>query len=472
MRKITRVGVTFLAIGMAAVTGCGGVSGPPKPRLIAGGGLGDGDIDGYLFVYATDDDTRAAIPNATVRLGASSAASPCLATTDATGLASFTADTCPGLKGPQTLTITATGYAPATVIGFNATNMTGTLRPTVRPDVPTATVSGTIAGWETLTPPAAGHQTLALIGYTQAPQLGDRANDVPQGTRTISVLAGAATFDIPANICVRNALADDCAWTLNTRTGPQAHYAIIIDQDGRGTDDDDSDDVTTVVGWAIKTNLTFSAGQTARDESLTIIADADMQSFSAAFSGMPAGLGYVASYPMLNLGDAGRIPIILPTLDLDHTTTRLPKLTGPFAGGSYDLIAQARSAMGNEVPGSLTWLRHIDISKTVTVNDWLSTPGVVAVAAGTYSFAAAAGATLHSAEIQSPDGERLWGVTIFDGSTSFTLPALTPDPVPAGAARLSVSALRIPGIDLNDAVFDDLQDTITGLSTNAISFTH
>ena len=30
--------------------------------------------------------------------------------------------------------------------------------------------------------------------------------------------------DIPANICVRNALVDDCNWVLTTHTGQQAHF--------------------------------------------------------------------------------------------------------------------------------------------------------------------------------------------------------------------------------------------------------
>ena len=106
------------------------------------------------------------------------------------------------------------------------------------------------------------------------------------------------------------------------------------------------------------------------------------------------------------------------------------------------------------------------------VSSWLATPSVVAVAGGNYSFGAASGATLHAADIESTNGERLWAVTIFDGSTSFTLPTLTPDPIPAGSARLKVSALKIPGVDLNDVVFDELQDEITALSTNAITFTH
>jgi hypothetical protein len=471
MRNPQRVGVTFLAVGLVTALGCGGVTGPAKPRYIPGGGVGDGDIDGTLFVYVADEDARTVLPGATVRVGASNAASPCTATTDGTGLASFTSETCPGLKGKQTVTITATGYAPATVIGMNATNLTSTLRPTVRPDVPTATVSGTIAGWDALPDPPLGHQLLALVGYSQAPELGDRANDIKQGTRSIAV-TGLGMTDIAANICVRNVLADDCNWTLTTRTGAQAHYAVILDADPRGTDNDDSDDVLTVIGWALKTNLTFAAGQSASGETLTIIPAADMQPLSAAFSSMPAGLTYVASYPMLNLGDAGRIPIVVPALDLQHTMTSVPKATGPLAGASYDLIAQARSTKENDVPGSLTWRRGIDVTKTATVDKWLATPSVVAVAAGTYSFAASAEASLHSADIESPDGSRLWAVTIFDGSTSFTLPALTPDPIPAGPARLKVSALKIPGLDLNDAVFDDLQDRITDLSTNAITFTH
>jgi hypothetical protein len=271
---------------------------------------------------------------------------------------------------------------------------------------------------------------------------------------------------------VRNVLANDCNWTLKTRTGPQAHYAIILDHDNRGTDADESDDTMTVIGWAFKTNLTFAAGQTAGNEMLTMVAANDMQAMSAAFSSLPAGLTYVASYPMLNLGDAGRIPVLLPALDLTHTQTQVPKLTGSLAGASYDLIAQARSSEEDDVPGSLTWLRGIDVTKTISVSSWLATPSVVAVAGGNYSFGAASGATLHAADIESTNGERLWAVTIFDGSTSFTLPTLTPDPIPAGSARLKVSALKIPGVDLNDVVFDELQDEITALSTNAITFTH
>ena len=42
-------------------------------------------------------------------------------------------------------------------------------------------------------------------------------------------------------------------------------------------------------------------------------------------------------------------------------------------------------------------------------------------------------ATVHGAELQTMDGQRLWSITIFDGTTSFTLPGLSPDPLPLEA---------------------------------------
>ena len=68
------------------------------------------------------------------------------------------------------------------------------------------------------------------------------------------------------------------------------------------------------------------------------------------------------------------------------------------------------------------------------------------------------GATLHSAEFKDPNGgARTWSVTIFDGSTTFTLPGLSPNPLAtsSGMDTLTVSALVIPGINLGNVGFDD-----------------
>ena len=55
--------LSFIGV-VAAAASCGGVSGPPEPRLIPGGGVGDGKINGTLFVYVTDEETRAGLSSA------------------------------------------------------------------------------------------------------------------------------------------------------------------------------------------------------------------------------------------------------------------------------------------------------------------------------------------------------------------------------------------------------------------------
>ena len=473
MRNLLIPCVTSLALlGVA----CGDVAKPiTMPRLIPGGGIGDGKIDGTLNVFVIDEDTAAPVSSASVRVGASADPAACTGATDSTGLVVFAGQNCPSLKGPVTLTASHDGYAPSTWIGADGVNMTMQIRDTPRPTPDTATVQGTIAGWEAIPAPAANHQTLALIEFSQAPDLGDRSNNITQGMRTISVGGGLATTTIQANVCVRNsapiASVDDCNWQLTTRTGAQAHYAIILDNDTKGTADP-SDDTNTVIGWAVKTSLSFSAGDSASGETLDMIADADMQTFTAAFPAAPSGMNYVASYPMLNLGDAGRIPIILPTLDLTHTTSRVPKPTGALAAASYDLIAQAQDAkdqaepatgVNEKVPDAVDSAEGGGIQAArVTVDDAF-TPRIQE---------SVAGATLHSGELRNSAGDRVWSITIFDGSSSVTLPGLTPDPIPLGMDTFVASALQIPGIDLGNVAFDDAKNLITGLSSDQVAFTH
>jgi hypothetical protein len=175
---------------------------------------------------------------------------------------------------------------------------------------------------------------------------------------------------------------------------------------------------------------------------------------------------------MLNLGEAGRIPIILPTLDLTHTSSRIPKPTGVLAGGSYDLIAQAQDAKDQAEPATLSWMRGVNASSTVTLAAWLPPPTALSTASGTFSFTPVAGATLHSGELRNANGDRVWSITIFDGSSSFTLPGLTPDPIPLGTDTFVASALQIPGIDLMNVSFDAAKNAVTALSSDQVTFTH
>jgi hypothetical protein len=234
--------------------------------------------------------------------------------------------------------------------------------------------------------------------------------------------------------------------------------------------DDETDDTFTAIGWALKRNLSFGNGATASGEVLEIIPDTDMQSLRASFASAPSGLDVVTGLPTLELGEEGRIAILLPALNATTQMTRIPKPTGVLAGAHYDLIGSAVDAADKPQPATLTWLRNVDIASTVAVSGWLAPPTGLMVSNGTFSFTPSAGATVHGAELQTQTGDRRWSITIFDGSTSFTLPGLAPDPLPLGTIGFAVSALRIPGADLTDVAFDDLADALTDIATDRITY--
>ena len=455
-----------------AFSACGAVEGQQQkmPVMVRGGGVGMGPISGVVNVFVFDDDTEKPIAGAAVRVGASAAAMPCSVNTDSTGLAIFDDKSCPRLKGPQSVTASADTYAPATWIGVNGTNLTMSLRASVRPTVETATAEGTIDKWATLPEPAMNHSTLAVILYSQTRDTGDRANEIAQAKRSVN--AGIlGNIDIPANVCVRNLLVDDCSWKMTTRIGRQAHYAVILDQDTKGTPNNDTDDTFSVIGWAVKTGLTFNAGQTATGEALTLLTDAEMTTMTVAFASAPAGLDDVAALPLIDLGADGRLVIATPRLEPMAPMARVPKTTGLLASGRYDVLGIAQDAKDKNQPATLTWLRGVNVASAVMVSRWLIPPSELAAAAGSYSFAPVMGANVHGADFEAINGSRLWSVTLFDNVTSFTLPGLSPDPLPAGMVRMKVSAIEIPGVDLNNIAFDDLADKLTRFSSNELVFT-
>jgi len=357
----------------------------------------------------------------------------------------------------------------STWIGVNGVNLTIGLRNMNPPPVDMANVSGTIAGWDSLPVPPANHQTLALVGYAQSNTLGDRANDITQGMRNVTV--GTAAVPIMANLCVLNAAVSDCNWSMQTRTGLQALYALIVDHYNNMTPNDDTDDTFTVTGWAIKRGVSFTKGQTVSGEILDMIADSDAQSLTVSFAALPSGMNYLGAFPALELGDEGRIPLVAPALDMTNTTTRIPKATGVLSGITYSLIAQAQDAKNTKRPASLAWLHDVNVASTVQVTSWLAPPSTISTTNGTFSFSAVPGATLQQGEIQDANGNRLWAVTVFDGSTSFTLPGLSPDPLPTGTLTFEASALLIPGIDLGNFSVDDVRDKITGTAQDDVTFT-
>jgi len=116
-------------------------------------------------------------------------------------------------------------------------------------------------------------------------------------------------------------------------------------------------------------------------------------------------------------------------------------------------------------------MHDIDASKTVQLTTWLAAPSTISTTNGTFSFSAVPGATIQQGEIQDANGNRLWQITLFDGSTSFTLPGLSPDPLPTGTLTFEASALLIPGIDLGNFAVDAVKDNIAGIAQDDATFT-
>src|SRR5262245_58750770 len=95
---------------LIALTSC---SNNPDPRVIAGGGIGDGHIDGEVNVFVIEGATNQPISGATVDVHGKQA------TTDGKGLVTFK-----DVHGPQDIAVKAANYASAVWIGVNGANVT------------------------------------------------------------------------------------------------------------------------------------------------------------------------------------------------------------------------------------------------------------------------------------------------------------------------------------------------------------
>ena len=221
----TPILVSLLAVSICA---CGNdedatLDGPtgnrPDPRVIAGGGIGDGPIDGVVNLYVIDDATRAPIAGATVRVGTLDG------TTDATGL--FVAE---GVVGPQTIAVKAGAYRSEVWVGANGANLTMNLEKADRGDPAerrAARADHRVRRDHRRGRPREGRGDRR---YSQTDDLGDPANELAEHDELVLRAA-------------RRPRA--CTFTLAARTGKVALIAAIYDRDLKGTpavfDDDTLD---------------------------------------------------------------------------------------------------------------------------------------------------------------------------------------------------------------------------------------
>lgn len=426
------------------------VTGPNdvEPMLISGGGVSSGAVHGEINVHAIDDESGAAISGATVRVG-DAGAGALENQTDGSGLAVFIDES---LIGPQMVTVSANGYAAATWIGVNGANVTVTLAKNPRTPVPMASVSGSIS---LPAPGGLGEKyTLAIVLYSWSPTYGARENSIPQ----------PMNGDTPANFCIRTILdGASCNWQMNTRVGKQIHYAVIVEGDTEGTTDDVTDDTYEILGYSVQPAVTLSAGQslTGVTLSLTTLPTTDV---SVQFPSAPAGAGDMLAFPFIDAGDAGQLVFPLPTLSPGATTTKVPSLVGAFAGMSYQLVGLAVANQDSARPYSVSFARSVTFSGSETLNSFLPLPSAVTNSGDTYSFTGAPGAATHFVTLADASDNPAWTVLILDGSTSFTLPALTPDPRAGRSLEVRVTGADLSGFNPSNFAIPSFADQMARAS--------
>lgn len=372
------------------------------PRVIEGGGIGDGPISGVVNLYVIDDATRMPVENATVRVGTVDG------TTDATGL--FVAH---GVAGPQTIVAKAPTYRAEVWVGANGANVTINLG-AANPSVPTGTITGTVdlAGAPAV---AAGHTKVAIASYSQSDMLGDEANEIAQDANTCF---GAAT----------------CTVTIKSRTGTITAIAAIYDYNPAA-------DTSVLIGWAYKAGIAVTTGTQA--VTLTTLPAAALQDVTVGFGAPPAALATVAGLVGIETAD-GLVPLAPVFLTPAAATAKLPK-PDALAGTAYRLTGFAT----NGDAASLVLRRGLT-GTALAAGTWLAAPTGTPTRTGA-SWTPVTGGTVHGVEWKQ-GATRLVNVSVFDATAQIALPDLIT--LPSGTLTASLQVIGAPGLDVGEFSLD------------------
>jgi hypothetical protein len=420
----------MVAVGAAGLAlGC---SNDVDPRVIAGGGVGDGEIDGEVNVYVINSRTEEPIAGAKVAIGETEK------TTDAKGLVVFS-----DVEGAQTIAVLADGYRSGVWVDVNGANVTMPLQP--RKSTPDqATMSGTIAGWSNITVPS-GHYKLGIVTYSQTDDLGDPANSIMTPNN--------------ANGCVG---ANECAWTVNTRTGTVTLIAIILDVDAHGTLEP-SDDTRSVIGYAYKSGIIVAAGVNQQGHALDLIEAGNLETVTLDTGTPPPGLPELISIPGIEISDDEilQLPLFI-LLPKDTTSFLVPKRTAFGPDATYRLTAIAQTTSGGAGAQSVL-LRQGLTDPNLVAGTWLIPPVNISGTRTTISFDPVTTARAHSAVWRDETGDDLLEITVFDAKTgSLEVPNLVALPS-SGTVTARVNAFGAD-FDVNDFSLEEDSDLLWGIA--------
>jgi len=418
-------------IKLGLLVGLVGCSNDVDPRLIPGGGVGDGEIDGVLNVHVIDTATDTPVGNAVVRVGDTEK------TTNEKGLVTFE-----DVEGKQTIAVKVGGYRSQVWAGVNGANVTVPVTPMTSGAPAQATLGGTISGWDQILV-ATGHTKAAIVLYSQTDEVGGDANDI-QTPGNMNLCIGAAA----------------CNWRVNSRTGTVTVLAAIIDRDGKGTIANPDDDTQVIIGYAFKSGITVTSGINQMGFVLDQVEAGNLQTVTVDLGTAPASLTESASIVGLEIGggEIVQLPLFLQTQTMSLVA---PKLTVFGSSATYRLTAVAQTTSGDRGAQSIV-LRQGLTATTLAAGEWLVPPAGLTISRTSASFTQSAGAKGHS--ITWSDGiSELLEISIFDSTATIDVPSLVALPA-TGALTTKVSALGVD-FDVSDFSLTDDQDEIWGIAT-------
>jgi hypothetical protein len=430
------------------------------------GGLGGGPIQGEVNLMVIDAYTDEPVVDAYVLMGPN-ASSPYQATTDASGRVTFSE---PGLVGPQMVTVAANGYERATIVAFDARDVTLFLTPFIPPN------PGTIPGqsWAMVT----GLVTFGGVEFGQGcdfsqmlPEPGPDELRVIKMYQTVgdidytSAEPGAAGMAYEGTPC-ENAYP----YTIYARPGAFAVYALA------GVENQTS---RAFIPYALGIVRGLVAGP---DEivtaNLTIELPLNQQVTIDLADAPPLDLeegpvGYKVRV-FTNLGGDGYLVRLDTQRSLTDATElvvvdRLPSLALALADANYSAMVEAHN--NGVYPYSKVFLPQLGLNDVTSITDWLGIPVAVDPAPGgspstSRMIWSASGVepTFNIILIKTfPDGDPYWRLYAAGAVHQFTLPdlyGLGPglDGFPSGMMYWHVIPVLVSGMDWNDFSYRYLND--------------
>lgn len=422
------MGRLFLIAVLAAA--CGGGT---DPRVIPGGGIGDGDIGGKVYIHVIDAADDTPLANATVAIAGHENV-----TTDAKGFVEIK-----DVDGPQTIAVKLQGYRNTVWAYANGTNVTIPLDKTGT-SIPQATLSGSITGWDPTGLPA-GHFKGAAVFYSQNDTLGDEANNL----------------QTPAmgNICG----GQSCNWTVVSRAGTVTLMAAIVDFDSKNTPST-ADDTITIIGWAMKAAVVVENGVSQSGLALTLVEAGNMENLTIDYGTPPAALTQKTALVGIEVS-ADEI-IQMPVFTPDQTTLLAPKPTVFDPNAKLRLTAIAQTPMGERAAQSIVLRRGLT-GTSLAAGEWLTPPVGVTATRETASWELVAGAKLHSVQYRDATGTSILEITSFDPkATTVSVPLLVALPV-SGQLTARVQGIGAD-IDPDDFSLEEDEDKLFAVAVQPV----